>query len=101
MKNYLSIKGYDLKVESGQDVAKTCPFCQDDGWHFYIDPDTSKYFCHKCNAKGNEVTLKKHFQDYDNTRIASFKQAIGQKETKKPPEHGRSQLGRGYLASRA
>jgi len=86
MRTYLEAKGYELKTSSGQDVARTCPFCEDTNWHFYIDPEKMVYFCHKCNVKGNEITLRKHFNDLSNVSITSFRKAIGFKEPKKPAD---------------
>lgn len=85
LRTYLEAKGYELKASGGQDIAKVCPFCEDDKWHFYMDPEKSVYFCHKCNAKGNGYELRRRFNDLDNPDLVSFKQAIGAKEPKKPP----------------
>lgn len=62
--NYIQSKGWEFKQQSGQLILKTCPFCGDEKWHFYITPDEAgPYFCHKCNEKGNLWTLKKHLGD--------------------------------------
>lgn len=86
LRAYLEAKGYEFKESAGQDLAQTCPFCEDDKWHFYIDPEKALYFCHKCNAKGNEITLRKRFNDMENPNLTSFKKAIGAKEAKRPPD---------------
>lgn len=83
---YLEGKGYELKQSAGEDIARTCPFCEDEKWHFYLDSDKGVYFCHKCNVKGNETTLRRRFNDLDNENLVSFRKAIGTKEIKKPPE---------------
>lgn len=85
LRNYLEAKGYEFKSSAGQDISKTCPFCEDSKFHFYVDPEKSVYFCHKCNAKGNSYDLRRHFNDLDNPNLVSFKKAIGAKEPKKPP----------------
>lgn len=61
---YVQTKGFEHKRQGGQIVLKTCPYCGDQKSHFYIDPGEGAFFCHKCNERGNLVTLKKHFGDY-------------------------------------
>lgn len=65
---YIRGKGLDCKIQSGQLILKTCPYCNDQGHHFYIDhqKDTSPFYCHKCNEGGNLITLKKHLGDNGN-----------------------------------
>ena len=66
IKEYLSDKGISYR-ESGQELVTKCLFsgCDSDSKgneaHLYFDADTGQYNCKKCDAKGNIVTLKKHF----------------------------------------
>ncbi len=68
---YIQKKGLDYKeMQGGKEVAFPCPFsgCDDDKrpseeFHCNINTETGLYYCHKCNAKGNLLTLKKHFGD--------------------------------------
>ena len=60
---YLQSKGLEYRIQSGQAVLKTCPFCGDQKSHFYVDPDEGAFYCHKCQERGNLVTLKKHYGD--------------------------------------
>lgn len=68
---YIQKKGLDYKeMQSGKEIAFPCPFngCDDDKrpseeFHCNINTETGLYYCHKCNAKGNLFTLKKHFGD--------------------------------------
>jgi hypothetical protein len=83
--DYLEAKGFPIKQSSGQDITN-CPFCEDEKFHLYIDPDKNVYFCHKCNEKGNETTLRRHFNDQLNENLVSFRKAAGTKEPKKPPD---------------
>ena len=62
---YIQRKGLDYQLESGQAVLKECPFCGDTKGHFYMDQDEGAFFCHKCNEKGNLITLQKYFGDYN------------------------------------
>ena len=81
---YLAAKGREFKTQSGQDIFKVCPVCTDEKAHFYVDPEKNVYFCHKCQARGNTITLKRLFNDMDNPAIVPLKKIIGQKEYKKP-----------------
>lgn len=68
---YIQKKGLDYKeMQGGKEIAFPCPFngCDDDKrpseeFHCNINTETGLYYCHKCNAKGNLLTLKKHFGD--------------------------------------
>jgi KaiC/GvpD/RAD55 family RecA-like ATPase len=66
---YLASKGLKLKG-SGNNVHTTCFFCHEDPvkpGRLYINvggEDTAGlYLCHLCGAKGNLVTLQRHFGD--------------------------------------
>ncbi len=66
-KEYLNKKGIQYKEVNGE-LAIACPFgCDDDSRpnerHFYMCAQTGVYNCKKCNAKGNLITLAKHFGD--------------------------------------
>jgi len=71
--DYIQSKGWEFKKQSGQLVLKVCPFCQDEKYHFYMDPNEGPWFCHKCNEKGNLLTLKKHMGDVQETIRPAFK----------------------------
>jgi twinkle protein len=62
---YIRSKGLEHKMQSGQAVLKTCPFCGDQKSHFYMDQDEGAFYCHKCQERGNLITLKKHYGDYE------------------------------------
>lgn len=62
---YLQSKGIEYRMQSGQAVLQVCPFCGDQGGHLYMDPGEGAYYCHKCQTKGNLVTLRKHLGDYE------------------------------------
>ncbi len=80
---YIREKGWEHRQQSGQIVLKTCPFCQDEKWHFYMKPEESgPFYCHKCNEKGNLWTLKKHLGDIEQTIQPAFKKP----EYKKPQQ---------------
>jgi hypothetical protein len=65
---YIQGKGLEYRLQSGQAVLKTCPFCGDQKSHFFIDQDDGVFFCLKCQERGNLVTLKKHYGDFDQKR---------------------------------
>jgi twinkle protein len=64
---YIQSKGLAYKIQSGQAVLN-CPFCGDTKGHLYIDQRDGTFFCHKCNERGNLITLQKHFGDYQKDR---------------------------------
>lgn len=68
---YLRDKGFHLKNAGDQNVHSACIFCQEDPGargrlYINVNPDADiagLYFCHRCGAKGNLVTLKRHYGD--------------------------------------
>jgi twinkle protein len=62
--DYIRDKGLDHRITAGQVVLKRCPFCGDEGNHFYLDQgEEGPFFCHKCQERGNLFQLKKHLGD--------------------------------------
>lgn len=39
------------------EVEAQCPFCGDTKFHLYLNRETDMFYCHRCKAKGNSVTL--------------------------------------------
>ncbi len=66
---YIQSKGFEYRIQSGQIVLKICPFCGDPKYHFYMDQDEGTFFCHKCQERGNLITLKKHYGDFNQDRF--------------------------------
>jgi len=62
-REYVQSKGLEYRMQSGQLVLKVCPFCQDTKAHFYMSPEDGAFYCHKCQEKGNLITLRKHMGD--------------------------------------
>jgi len=63
---YIREKGFEHKSQGKEIVLRECPFCGDTKSHFYIDPgEDGLYFCHKCQERGNLITLKKHLGDWE------------------------------------
>lgn len=68
IKEYLTRKGIPFKESNGELITK-CLFngCDDDSVyneaHLYFNAENGQYDCKKCGAKGNLVTLAKHFGD--------------------------------------
>ncbi len=68
IKEYLSQKGIPFR-ESGSELTAKCFFndCDRDSKgheaHLYFSTETGQYDCKKCGAKGNIITLAKHFGD--------------------------------------
>ncbi len=69
IEKYLTLKGIAFRV-SGNELITKCIFsdCDSDSRgeeaHLYFSRDTGQYQCKKCDAKGNIITLKKHFGDF-------------------------------------
>jgi twinkle protein len=63
--SYIQSKGLEYRLQSGEAVLKVCPFCGDQKNHFYMDQKEGAFYCHKCNEKGNLITLKKHLGDHE------------------------------------
>ena len=64
---YIQRKGISYKLQSGQAVFN-CPFCGETKGHLYMNQQDGAFFCHKCNERGNLITLQKHFGDYQKDR---------------------------------
>ena len=69
---YLAKHGITETKQRGNEVSFGCVFhgCDDDhrmGEEFHLSFDCEKcvYFCLKCGEKGNYITLRKHFGDYE------------------------------------
>lgn len=61
---YVQSKKLEYRIESGQIILKVCPFCGDSRNHFYMTQGEGLFLCHKCQEKGNLITLKKHCGDF-------------------------------------
>lgn len=69
--SYLESKGLAPRHASGSNVNVPCIFCNEDPGkrgRLYVslgppEEEAGLHFCHLCGAKGNIVTLKKHFGD--------------------------------------
>lgn len=69
---YIQNKGIKYKLQSGQ-IVIDCPMCGDSKGHFYMAQEDGAFFCHKCNEKGNLITLKKFFGDNGNINSEFYK----------------------------
>ena len=66
---YIQEKGFEFRTQGGELVLRECPFCQDTNFHFYLSQEEgSPFWCHKCQEKGNLITLQKHLGDYEPRR---------------------------------
>ena len=62
--DYIREKGLQHQVRGKEIVLRECPFCGDTRNHFYIEPNEGQFFCHKCQERGNLISLKKHLGDH-------------------------------------
>jgi twinkle protein len=65
--DYIRQKDIQYKPQAGQAVLN-CFFCGDTKGHLYIDQQNGTFFCHKCQERGNLITIQKHFGDYQKDR---------------------------------
>jgi len=89
---YIQSKGLECRIQSGQVILKTCPFCGDTKSHFYMDQDEGAFYCHKCQERGNLVTLRKHYGDYEERKTMNrphIKPQVGVRQAF-PDENARS-----------
>lgn len=81
IKEYLDLKGINFKESNGELITK-CIFsnCDIDSrgneGHLYFKEETGQYNCKKCNASGNLITLKKHFNDPISTNSDQIKRNV-------------------------
>ena len=61
---YIRSKGLEHRIQSNQIILQICPFCGDPKGHFYMDQTEGTFYCHKCNERGNLITLQKHYGDF-------------------------------------
>ncbi len=80
--DYIVSKGFEYKQQSGQLVLKSCPYCQDEKWHFYISPNEGgPWYCHKCGERGNLYSIKKYLGDIQEPIQQAYKKTQTQKPT--------------------
>lgn len=54
-------------IDSGKaEVTVNCPFCGDNKKHLRLNTAKNVYYCHRCNASGNAVTLYAKLSGTDN-----------------------------------
>lgn len=88
VESYLESKGVHICNQRGNELICRCPFsgCDDDSrgneGHFYFNVEKGAYYCHKCGAKGNKVTLAQHFGDWE--RLSWTESKISQ-DIQQPP----------------
>lgn len=49
----------DSRTLGRSEVQGWCPFCSSEStsYHLHLNPQKEKFYCHKCSAKGNSVTM--------------------------------------------
>ena len=60
-----------------------CPFCADSSYHLYINPFKERFYCQRCNASGNSVSLYARIHGISNAQaVAALKNRFEQTEDK-------------------
>ena len=77
---YARSKGWSFRERGKELVLVECPLCHDTKSHFYLNSETSEWYCHKCQEKGNLWDLMKRMGDVQETIHRAFKRD----EFKKP-----------------
>jgi twinkle protein len=86
MRDILSGHGNEFKQQGSELVFRHCPFCGDNNNHFYINPSTDVFYCHKCNAKGNKFQLAKHYGVSSGYSVRSLRETVKpRQEFTRPP----------------
>lgn len=63
---YVRSKNWDHKIRGDEINVKICPFCGDQGFHFYMARSAEGLFhCKKCDQGGNLFSLMKHHGDIE------------------------------------
>src|SRR5574343_1533562 len=70
IKEFLDKKGWTYQDKDTEYNIKSCPFCKDNKWHFYVNKETGMFKCHKgsCDKGGTFLTLKKETGDLVDVR---------------------------------
>ena len=102
---YARSKGWSFKERGKELILTECPLCHDCKNHFYLNSDTSEWFCHKCQEKGNLWDLMKRMGDAQDTIHRAFKRDEFKKPDPKVVAHWHQMLlkdeqAMGYLKSR-
>ena len=104
IEEYLQNKGIRIIRNEGKEIVIHCLFsnCDQDSKgseaHMYVERSTGMYHCKKCDARGNMITLRKHFGDISLHRSSqvkvrrNFTQGIVEECANDMPERIRSYL---------
>jgi hypothetical protein len=78
---YLATQNIHPIKNTAKEAIYVCFFsdCDDKTGHLYISKETGQYHCHKCKEKGNLITLKKLFNDYEKRKKKSLPPYIWKK----------------------
>ena len=63
---------FDSRTLNRREVEAWCPFCptKSSSYHLSLNRDKERFFCHKCSASGNSVTLYARMFDLSNKEAA-------------------------------
>lgn len=88
IQEYLEQRGFKLKIVEGKRGpwfnTNRCPFCHSSDWnHFFVDPESGYYICHRCGSSGSFLTLKEAMGDM--AKVSTIKDLSVNKEERPPP----------------
>lgn len=84
------------RTKDHTEVESYCPFCEGSSNHLFLNSDSDKFYCQKCGARGNSVSLYAKVMGVDN-RIA-FERLSAGKVYKIPQVKVKSHENDSYLA---
>ena len=76
---YARSKNWECRERGSQLNIKTCPFCDDTGWHFYMHKETGQWDCKKCQESGSLFRLKKHLGDIEEAIHPAYRKSTPKK----------------------
>lgn len=84
------------RTKNRTEVEAYCPFCEGSSNHLFLNTDSDKFYCQKCGARGNSVSLYAKVMNLSNRE--AFEQLSIGKVFKFPQKRIKSHDNDGYLA---
>lgn len=102
---YARSKQWECRERGTQLNVRTCPLCDDSGWHFYMNKETGQWDCKKCQESGNLFQLKKHLGDIEEAIHPAYRKSASKRPNASDVAHYHEALMSdrevtGYLAGR-
>lgn len=76
---YARSKNWEYRERGSQLNIKTCPLCDDSGWHFYMNKETGQWDCKKCQESGSLFRLKTQLGDIEEAIHPAYRKSTFKK----------------------